>query len=150
MIAALDMNALDSTHIVSNHVCTCVHHSPNKRRLRSPEFNKELAAWYVARPGSCEVKIDFVYDELYFHHEGKIFDWHGRLMGVRSTTPELLRALDGMFGEQARHWMKRYLERASLPRRYRLHRRCMFPVMMLHFARVIHECRTIGRCSRRF
>ena len=126
-------------------ICTCDHPVPPSRVLRSTAHNEALAS-YVADLGlSGDGVVDWALTELFDHRTGKLIGFDGQPLMIDDGSD----LTDDLFGEDQRRFINRYRERASKAFRYRLQRRVVVSVMMLHFAREIHICRTSGRCAAR-
>lgn len=121
--------------------CNCEHVSPPERVVRSSEFNRALSQYWCDRPLSGEAVVDEVLNLIYEHHAGGLFGPDGAKIVIGAE-------FDDLFGEDAKRFINRYREKATRLLRNRLQRRCVFPVMVLHFASQIDLCRTQGRCSR--
>lgn len=121
-------------------VCTCNHHAPSERILRSPEFNRRLAAYWLGWHISVPAIYDQMLSALYDHHEGKLFDLNG-LVDLYTADADGNDWIDRAFGEgDIYRTIHRYLERADGRFKNRLSRSLIRPVLVMHFSRQIAEC----------
>ena len=133
------------THGAANALCTCDHHAPAMRVLRSPNFNRHLAKFYAGLGLSGDSTVDWLLTELFDYRTGMLYGFDGRPLDVDGNVD----LTDELFGADQRRHINRFRARASQPFRYRLQERLVHPVLMMHFARAIHLCRTQGACSGR-
>ena len=127
-------------------ICTCDHHAPPSRVLRSPEFNREQARYYCDQPMSGDAIVNHVLTEIYDHHTGRLFGPDGVEIPVDTKVGAAF--FDSVFTADPRRFINRYREKATRPSKNLLDHRCVMPVVILHLARQIHLCRTQGKCSR--
>lgn len=129
-------------------ICTCDHHAPPKRVLGSPDYNtQDLPPFYAGLDLSGEATVRWILTQLYDCRSGKLFDLDGKVIAVDSEDFADAVLFDDMFGEDGRRFITRYRTRATKTSRNCLQTRCLFPVLMMHFAREIYLCRTSGICS---
>lgn len=128
-------------------LCTCNHVAPPERILRSTEFNQELAQYYVGLKLSGDGTIDQILTELYDRRSGILHGLDQKRIAIETVDENGATLFDDLFGEDERRFLTRFRVRASGGFRYRLQKRCLFPVLMMHFAREIHLCRTQGSCA---
>jgi hypothetical protein len=115
------------------------------RVLRSPNFNQALALFYAGLGLSGDGTVDWLLTELFDHRNGVLYGFDGKPLDIDVD----IDLTDDLFGEDQRRFINRYRARATQPFRYRLQERLVHPVLMLHFAREIHTCRTRGACAGR-
>jgi hypothetical protein len=127
--------------------CNCTHSAPPERVVRSTYFNQGLAQFYVGLGLSGDATIDWVLNELYDHRAGALIGLNGQSIEIEAVDANGTTLFDDLFGADERRFITRFRVRASRGFRYRLQRRCLFPVLMMHFAREIHLCRTQNTCA---
>lgn len=125
-------------------LCNCDHYAPPLRVLRSVDFNMKLAQFYVTLGLSGDGTLDWVLTQLFDHRTGGLFGFDRRPIAI-DTDPALT---DNVFTIDERRFINRYRDRANSQFRYRLQEHLVFPVLLMHFAREIHVCRTGGHCAR--
>lgn len=128
----------------ANRLCTCDHHAPPMRVLRSVVFNHMLALSYAGLGLSGDATVDWILTELFDHRTGTLYGYDGKPLDVEGDVD----LTDQLFGADQRRHITRFRARANQPFRYRLQVRLLHPVMMMHFARAIHECRLHGTCAK--
>jgi len=128
----------------NQNTCTCDHYLPPTWLVQSPAFNLELAAFYKQLGLSGDGIVDFVLNELYFYHEGDLFDHQKIFVDVEADEY----APENVFGRSPRRSITRYLDRARNNYFYRLQRRMIPMVMMMYFAKEIYLYRTQGACAK--
>ena len=101
------------------------------RELRSVEFNKQLAAFLVRLGFSGEETVEWVPDETFYHHRGKLYGPHGH------SIPKDRLDLEKEFPLSSRRQMNAYKARATGKHAQRLHWRCVPRVMFMDVARTI-------------
>lgn len=136
-----------STQWTNGSICTCTHIAPPERIIRPPRFSQSLAQFYDGLGLSGDGTIDWVLSELYDHRSGKLIGWDGAQIAVEAADANGATLFDDLFGADERRFITRFRVRASGGFRYRLQKRCLFPVLMMHFAREIHLCQTQGACA---
>jgi len=128
-------------------LCSCNHNAPPERVLRSIEFNQELAQYYLDLKLSGDGAIDQILTELYDRRSGILHGLDQKRIAIETVDANGVTLFDDLFGEDERRFLARFRVRASGGFRYRLQKRCLFPVLIMHFAREIHLCRTQGSCA---
>lgn len=126
-------------------ICTCDHHAPPLRRLRQTDYCTDLARFYRDLGLSGPETVYWVQAQLFDFHEGRLFDFDGKLVDVKGDAS----LTDDIWREDERRTMLRFIDRASGEFRNLLQMRMVAPVMLLGFARDIHLCRTAGACAAR-
>ncbi|TPW33117.1 hypothetical protein FJU08_00680 [Martelella alba] len=126
-------------------ICTCNHDAPSLRVIRSPLFNCELAIDINELDLSGDGIADWVLTEVFEYRTGTLFGFDGKPLPV----DENVNLTDDLWGADQKRSINRYRDRASKPFRYRLQMRLVWPVLLIHFAREIHRCRTEGCCAQR-
>jgi hypothetical protein len=115
------------------------------RVLRSPIFNQLLALFYAGLALSGDSTVDWLLTQLFDHRTGTLYGFDGKPFDIDGDAD----LTDDLFGEDQRRFINRYRARATELFQYRLQERLVRPVLMMHFARKIHLCRTLGVCSGR-
>ena len=121
-------------HFTHKLVCNCHQYAPPLRVLRSVEFNSALAEFYADLGLSGDGIVDWVLHQLFEVRQGWLYDYNREHIDI----DQFAHLTDVLFGMDERRFMNRYLERAKLNFRNRLHMRVVFPVMMMHFAREVY------------
>lgn len=121
-------------------VCSCDHHAPSERLLRSPEFNRALAVNLAGWDVSVPALYDQMLSKLFDQHEGTLFE-NGEAIDLYAVDANGDDWIDRAFacGDIYRT-IHRYLERADGGFKNRLIRSLIRPVLVMHFARAIAEC----------
>lgn len=99
--------------------------------LRSPEYVQQLASFYSELGLSGDMTVDWILDQLYLHHEGKLYDYRGKEIDLKKLE------LADLFGEDTRRTINAFKKFAVKKPRQSLHRNLVPRIMMLDFARQI-------------
>lgn len=128
-------------------ICRCDHPMPNKRTLRSPEFNRVLAAYWQSWDVSVPAVYDQILSQVFDHHEGRLIV-NGEAIDLHKVDGNGNDWIDAAFGGgDVYRTLHRYIERADGGFKNRLQRSLIKPVTLMHFAREIAECASRGKCS---
>lgn len=141
-------------------VCTCDHLAPHKRRLGSPKFLKELATFYASLELPASQALNFIWDELYGYSSGTLHDPDDRpidlfeeFQRIDKVTKEVytIDFVDWAFGDDMERSTRRFLERAETTyhNQLKMTPQMIARVLLLHYAREVHLCRTQGKCSQK-
>lgn len=137
---------------VTNHcsfACTCDHHAPSERILRSPEFNQALATYWRDRNKSIPAIYDDILSELFDHYRGRLIV-KGKVVDLYEVDAEGNDWIDRAFGGgDVYRALHRYFERAGGGFKNRLQCSLILPVLVMHLSRDIAECRAQDKCACR-
>lgn len=125
-------------------VCTCDHKASPLRVIRSVEFNRNLARFYSDLGLSGDATVDWVLTQIYDHRSGKLISPDGADIAVDAVSRSGVAVLDDFLGRDEKRFINRLRAKATQPLKNRLQQRCVFPIVVLHFARQIHHCRMNG------
>lgn len=103
--------------------------------LRSPEYVQQLASFYSELGLSGDMTVDWVLDQLYLHHEGKLYDYRGKEIDLDELE------LADLFGEDTRRTINAFKQFAVKKPRQSLHRNLVLRIMILDYARQIFVSR---------
>lgn len=130
-------------------VCSCDHHAPSLKAIRSVLYNRAIAIELRDLTLSAEGIIDWAGLELTQYHKGKLIPSDFDMVDRDSADSLQIARFDNLWGgSDGRRFINRYLKRASGEFKNRLKITSVDSVAMLQFALSIHYCRTVGRCSR--
>lgn len=129
--------------------CTCSHHSPTPRTLRSVEFNRALAKRIDKLGLSGDGTVDALLAELLDHRNGELFGPNGGVVPLDSEAPSDVDWFDRLFSEDQRRFINRYKARADEGAfKYRLQARLVDTVALMFLALEVRDCRMFGKCAR--
>ena len=103
--------------------------------MRRPAFIAGLASFLASLEMSGDNTVNWVLDELYFHHKGTLYDYRRKPIDLEVTY------VDQEFGEEPRRWINALKESAGRLPKQRLQMRCVPRVMYVDLARMSYSGR---------
>jgi len=142
---------MDTTNQQIGTICTCDRHAPSKWKLTSVPFLEQLARDQLKPELPVPQIVYRAIDELYSHGAGTLLDLKKKPIDLFEEFKDGLDVVEWAFGGDWARGMRRLLERAERPFRNQMkaNDKLLMRVLLLHYARKIHRCRTSGPCSER-
>jgi len=130
-------------------VCTCDRNAPNKWVLTSPDFLAQLAKDLVVADLPVPQIVYRAINELLNHSESTLYDLKRQPIDLFGEFEGGEDVIEWAFGSDWGRGMRRLLERAERPFRNQMKAtpKLLMRILLLHYAREIHRCRTSGHCS---
>lgn len=130
-------------------VCTCDHYAPNKWVLTSPEFLAQLAKDLVVPDLPVPQIVYRAINELLNHGDCTLYDLKRQPIDLFGEFEGGEDVIEWAFGSDWGRGMRRLLERTERPFRNQMKAtpKLLMRILLLHYAREIHHCRTCGFCS---
>lgn len=130
-------------------ICACTFGPPKVWQLTSVPFLADLARYHSRGDFAASQRLYRVLDEFFEHHTGKLFDMTGKPIDFDREAADGEDLIEWSFGRDWPRGMRRLLERGAHPftNRMKGSEKLVMRVLLLHYAREIQLCRSVGRCS---
>lgn len=147
-------------------VCTCDHFAPMKHHLTSTTFLSGLGKFYLDLNLPASQTLYWALDQIYRFSSGTLHDLDDKPIGLFETFKvegfeefetdseddklTEIDIVDWAFGKDFARSMRRIMDRAhgEYKNHMKMTPQMVMRILLLHCARQIHTCRTVGKCSK--